>query len=60
MTMTIAEAMKHKGKIEGRIQGKIEGKEEATLLFVQKLVKIGMDAATIAQTFELPQAKVKK
>jgi hypothetical protein len=48
ITMTIAEAIK------------LEGKEEATSLFVQKLVKIGMDAATIAQTFELPQTKVEE
>jgi predicted transposase YdaD len=54
--MTIAEAM----KLEGKIEGKIEGKEEATISFVQKLVKIGMDAATIAQTFELPQTKVEE
>lgn len=50
--MLITEAIK--------LEGKIEGKEEATILFVQKLVKIGMDAATVAQTFELPQAKVEE
>ncbi|MEI7585722.1 Rpn family recombination-promoting nuclease/putative transposase [Runella sp.] len=60
ITMTIAEAMKLEGKIQGKIEGKIEGKEEATIVFVQKLVKIGMDAATIAQTFELPKAKVEE
>lgn len=60
ITMTIAEAMKLEGKIQGKIEGKIEGKEEATMLFVQKLVKIGMDAATIAHTFELPQTKVEE
>lgn len=30
------------------------------MLFVQKLVKIGMDAVTIAQTFELTKAKVEE
>jgi len=50
--MTIAEAMK--------LEGKIEGKEKATMLFVQILVRIGMDATAIAQTFELPKAKVEE
>ena len=43
-----------------QLEGKIEGKEEATIAFVEKLVKIGMDAAAIAQTFELPQTKVEE
>ncbi|WP_041341189.1 Rpn family recombination-promoting nuclease/putative transposase [Runella slithyformis] len=52
VTMSILEAR--------QLEGKIEGKEEATILFVQKLVKIGMDSATIAQTFDLPQNKVEE
>ena len=46
ITMSIAEALK------------TEGKTEATFQFVKGLLKIGMDAATIALTFDLPRQKV--
>ena len=58
ITMSIAEALKTEGKLEGRQEGKTEGKEEATFQFVKGLLKIGMDAATIALTFDLPRQKV--
>ena len=50
--MSIAEALK--------IEGKIEGKEEMTIQFISGLLKIGMDADTIAATFNLPLSKVKE
>ena len=46
LTMSIAEKIK------------TEGKEEATIQFVKGLLKLGMDANTIAATFDLPLQKV--
>ncbi len=54
ITMSIAEEL----KIEGKIEGRIEGKKETTVHFIKGMLKVGMDASTIAATFDLPKAEV--
>ena len=56
MTMSIADVIKKEGKIEGKKEGKIE----ATTQFIKGMLKIGMDAPTIASTFNIPKTKVEE
>lgn len=50
ITMSIADLIKEEGKIEGKI--------ETTVHFVKGMLKVGMDATTIATTFDLSKAEV--
>ncbi len=54
ITMSIAEEL----KTEGKIEGKIEGNKETTVRFVKGMMKVGMDASTIAATFDLKKIDV--
>ena len=56
MTMSIADVIKKEGKIEGKKEGKIE----ATTQFIKGMLRIGMDAPTIASTFNIPKIEVEE
>jgi predicted transposase/invertase (TIGR01784 family) len=49
VAMTAADQL----RLEGRLEGRTEGRVEATYKFVKGALKLGMDAKTIASTFEL-------
>ena len=44
---------------QGRQEGQAEGQREATLRGIRGMLRIGMNAETIAAAFELPLAEVK-
>lgn len=54
-TMTTAERLLQ----QGRQEGQVEGQREATLSHIRGLLRIGMNAETIAAAFELPLTEVK-
>lgn len=45
-------------RLEGRLEGRTEGRIETTYKFVKGALKLGMDAKTIASTFELDVKEV--
>lgn len=45
-------------RMEGRIEGQIAGRTEANRKLVKGALKLGMDAKTIADTFEMSIAEV--
>lgn len=45
-------------RMEGRIEGQIAGRAEASRKLVKGALKLGMDAKTIADTFEMDLAEV--
>jgi predicted transposase/invertase (TIGR01784 family) len=57
--MTTAERLLQQGRQEGRQEGQVEGRREATLRYIRGMLRIGMNAETIAAAFELPLAEVK-
>lgn len=57
--MTTAERLLQQGRQEGRQEGQAEGQREATLRHIRGMLRIGMNAETIAAAFELPLAEVK-
>ena len=52
MTMSIADVIKKEGEIKGKI--------ETSAQFIKGLLKIGMDAPTIAATFNMPKTEVEE
>lgn len=57
--MTTAERLLQQGRQEGRQEGQAEGQREATLRGIRGMLRIGMNAETIAAAFELPLVEVK-
>ena len=49
VAMTAADQL----RLEGRLEGRVEGRIETTYKLVKGALKLGMDAKTIANTFEL-------
>ncbi|MBC7893346.1 MAG: Rpn family recombination-promoting nuclease/putative transposase [Sphingobacteriaceae bacterium] len=57
--MTTAEQLLHQGHQEGLQEGLQEGEQRATLQHIRGLLRLGMNAETIAAAFELTLAEVK-
>ena len=58
VAMTAADQLRLEGRLEGRAEGRVEGRVEATYKLVKGALKLGMDAKTIASTFELDLKEV--
>lgn len=56
--MNGADQLRMEGRIEGRVEGQIAGRAEASRKLVKGALKLGMDAKTIADTFEMDLAEV--
>lgn len=54
IAMTAADQL----RTEGRVEGRLEGRTEIKFQLVRGAVKLGMDAKTIAKTFDLPLEEV--